>query len=75
MRSVIVGLEFNKSSNNDCFTGEYDNKIVTGSNETGKFLINNSKSFNEVAITCLEYEVEKRFNIKDIRIIAPIHTN
>jgi len=76
MRSQIKSLTFNKSNNeSDCFTGEYDNKVVTGSNETGKFLINNSRNFNEIAITCLEYEIEKRFNIKDIRMNAPIHTN
>jgi len=69
MRSQIVGLEFNKSNNeSDCFTGEYNNKVVTGNNETGKFLINNSRNFNEIAITCLEFEVEKRFNIKDVKM-------
>lgn len=62
MRSVIVGLEFNKNSKVDSFKGEYNNQIVTGNNETGKFLLNNSKNFNEVAVTCLEFEIEKRFN-------------
>ena len=76
MRSQIRSLTFNNNSKVDSFTGEYNNQIVTGNNKSGKFLINNFKNFSEIAITCLEFEVAKRFNfnLKDIKINSVLHT-